>query len=24
VTVPLQPGAILDVGDGVTIKVSAP
>ena len=23
-TVPLQPGAILDVGDGVTIKVSAP
>ncbi len=24
VTVPLQPGAILDLGDGVTIKVSAP
>ena len=24
VPVPLQPGAILDVGDGVTIKVSAP
>jgi pSer/pThr/pTyr-binding forkhead associated (FHA) protein len=24
VAVPLQPGAVLDLGDGVTIKVSAP